>query len=445
MEDELIKQWEKFQLTKEEETVVGDDFSNGDDVDVKVQLDLSLVGKLWTIKPFNIEAMKKTLMNVWRLRDNIAIRMVETNLFVFQIFNEDDKRRVMEGRPWFFYDKILILKEMCGDEQPSEVQFTHPPMWIRLRDVPFNKCSTAIMKEIGEFQGGFLDFDDSDPIGWGECMRIKILVDINKLLQRGMRLATGQNSSRWIDIQYEPLADFCVFCGMLDHTDREWQQKERTKDEEEVVYQYGPWLRASPWKQTCGPSMLREKEAKWMSDLKMNKGSRTPLYSDPNVIKLRPPGVAQKILFSAQSPTSNDSIPRVRESQLVPMMNKSNTGLVLRAKGVTEGVENEGMGESNEGVVGKGNNEGEKGIILPLNDNGREDIVMGGGNKEIFSDSLDDRCLESRGIAHTLTRRCPTKLKKWTKKIENNSKSDRMMPMETDIPDGSGGGKEIWE
>ncbi|KAL2941943.1 Proline/serine-rich coiled-coil protein 1 [Bienertia sinuspersici] len=42
-------------------------------------------------------------------------------------------------------------------------------------------------------------------------MRIKVMVDIRNPLRRGMRVATNPNSSKWVDVKYERLGDFCYF------------------------------------------------------------------------------------------------------------------------------------------------------------------------------------------------------------------------------------------
>ncbi|XP_021731508.1 uncharacterized protein LOC110698396 [Chenopodium quinoa] len=208
MGDDLVKDWEKLRLTDEEGVVLGGDCIEIVSDDTKAKINLTLVGKLGTVKPYNLEAMKRTLANVWRLKEKFAIRVVETNLFVFQFFCEDDKDRVLE--------------EVIGDEQASEIVFKQTPMWVRLLDVPLNKRSLEVMYDVGEFWGGgVIEVDDSDPLGWNDCMHIKVLVDINKPLRRGLFLATGQNKSRWVDIKYERLAEFCFFCGRLEHTEKE--------------------------------------------------------------------------------------------------------------------------------------------------------------------------------------------------------------------------------
>uniref|UniRef100_A0A803KPE0 Zinc knuckle CX2CX4HX4C domain-containing protein n=1 Tax=Chenopodium quinoa TaxID=63459 RepID=A0A803KPE0_CHEQI len=131
------------------------------------------------------------------------------------------------------------------------------------------------MYDVGEFLGGFIKLDDSDPLGWGECMRIKVLVDINKPFRSGLFLASGQNQSRWIDLKYERLADFCFFCGRLDHTEKECQYKEQAKEgDTKMAYQYGPWLRASPRKRIRVDMAERDFEKAWLDKLRLSTANK---------------------------------------------------------------------------------------------------------------------------------------------------------------------------
>lgn len=116
MDDDLVKDWGKLKLTEDENRVYGSNYDEDDDGASKTRIALSLVGKLLTKKPFDVEAIKRVLKNIWRLLDNVAIRMIEMNLFVFQFFDESNKERVMEGRPWAFDNQILFLQELKGDE-----------------------------------------------------------------------------------------------------------------------------------------------------------------------------------------------------------------------------------------------------------------------------------------------------------------------------------------
>lgn len=94
-----------------------------------------------------------------------------------------------------------------------------------------------------------MDYDDSDPLGWEEEMRIKALIEIDKPLRRGVTISTGRGLSKWVGVKYERIGDLCFFCGRLGHMDRECQFHNAVPTENNtIVYKYGPYLRASPTK-----------------------------------------------------------------------------------------------------------------------------------------------------------------------------------------------------
>ncbi|XP_021726128.1 uncharacterized protein LOC110693273 [Chenopodium quinoa] len=247
MADKLLNDFEKIKLTEEESKVIGERLIASEDEGTKNQIALSLVGKLLTSKHFNVEAMKRTLTSVWKLHNNVVIKMVESNLFVFQFFNDVDKEKLIDGSPWFFDGKLLLLKDIDGEEQPSEVVFQYVPMWVRLLDVPFSKRNRRNLTEIGDFLGIFLEIDETEPLGIGEFMRMKVMIDIDRPLRRGLFLVVGASASKWISLKYERLEDFCFFCGRLDHTEGTCSFKDEIRGEgDDIVYEYGPWLPTSP-------------------------------------------------------------------------------------------------------------------------------------------------------------------------------------------------------
>uniref|UniRef100_A0A803L0E4 DUF4283 domain-containing protein n=1 Tax=Chenopodium quinoa TaxID=63459 RepID=A0A803L0E4_CHEQI len=234
--------------------VIGADLGESEDGFSKAIVNLSLVGKLLTKKPYNVEAMKHALKNLWRLIDNVAIRMINTNFFIFQFFNEDDKNKVLEGR--------LLL------------------------NVPFGKRNYTFAEELG----GFLEFDDSDPLGWDEFIRVKVMINITKPLRRGIKISTGSSILKWVGFKYERLGTFVTFVGELGMCIKTASNKTRLMGKvwcSNMVLSWWPHF-------TKGPRLLwrRKRERKWFESFSSNKGSKRISYNDPKAIKLGPPSSA---------------------------------------------------------------------------------------------------------------------------------------------------------
>lgn len=125
----------------------------------------------------------------------------------------------------------------------------------------------SVAFDVGEFMGGFIEYDDSHPLGLEEEMHIKVMLDIGKPLRRGIKLSTGANSSKWVGIKYERLEDFCFFCGRIDHVERECKFPAVKKNgDDEMVY--GPYLRGSQKKRGKISGAQREKERILMNKFK---------------------------------------------------------------------------------------------------------------------------------------------------------------------------------
>ncbi|KAL2898417.1 Nonribosomal peptide synthetase ACTTS4 [Bienertia sinuspersici] len=101
------------------------------------------------------------------------------------------------------------------------------------------------------------------------------------LWRRGLKTATGNDSSKLVDIKYERLGNFCYFCGRLGHVDRDFccngGEEDNTKDVLNSVNE-------------C------EKEYKLLNKLKNGREERILNYDDPNILKLGPPSLARKSL-----------------------------------------------------------------------------------------------------------------------------------------------------
>lgn len=82
-------------LTEEEEEIVVCD-DEDDDV-VMEQIQHCLVRKMFTTKPFGVEAMKNTMRSAWRPTKGLVVREIENNLFIFQFLALVDKMRVLAG------------------------------------------------------------------------------------------------------------------------------------------------------------------------------------------------------------------------------------------------------------------------------------------------------------------------------------------------------------
>ncbi|KAL2903571.1 Endogenous retrovirus group K member 8 Gag polyprotein [Bienertia sinuspersici] len=146
--------------------------------------------------------------------------------------------------------------------------------------------------------GGFVEYDESDPLGLDNFIKMKLLIDIDKPHRRGLRISINPTTSKWVDIKYERSGDFCYYCGRLGHVDRNCDNINEVNDNaNEIVYRYGPWMRASPLKRNKMPKEETLKERMLLDKLKNKKVENPNKVGEANVTKLGPPSLARRAVF----------------------------------------------------------------------------------------------------------------------------------------------------
>ncbi|KAL2907049.1 Gag polyprotein [Bienertia sinuspersici] len=264
MAEELVEGWKKFKLTEEEDEEIDLDVLPDDEM--QTQIELALVGKLFTNSSFNIEAMKNVLRASWKPIKGMTVREIDKNLFVFQFFNHLDKEKVINQSPWAFDNHLLLLREISGREQPKDLSFDSVDFWVRVYNVPFAKRSKSLASTIGNKMGNFLEYDDSDISGWSKFMRIRVRMNVLKPLPRGVTMRI-RGEKIWVDFWFERLPGFCLICGQLGHIARECEDFDKDIPENELPY--GSWLRASPLRmRPRSGGMHRDHENKLFQDLR---------------------------------------------------------------------------------------------------------------------------------------------------------------------------------
>jgi hypothetical protein len=192
----------------------------------------------------NREAFKTVLSQLWRTTRRVLFKEVQEKLWLFEFADENDKRRVLEGRPWSFDKQLIVINEFQGGVSPSLMDFRYSPFWIQVHDMPLLCMTKGVGAKIGQSLGKLEDVDVAgDGVGWGRSLTIRVTIDITQPLDRGRALIL-EGKSHWVSFQYEKLPTFCYRCGRIvhDHLGCPKRQQQRFSDTEER--QWGPWLRA---------------------------------------------------------------------------------------------------------------------------------------------------------------------------------------------------------
>lgn len=192
MTEEIINKVSNLKITEVEDQLIAFDDAGGDDNNS--DLELSLVGKVLIVRTYNFEALKRTLNQVWAISNGALFCSIDQNL--------------------------VLLNEIDPEVQPSNINLTFCPFWVRLYNMPMGFRSDRHVRAVGRSMGEVLEVE-SDGSRWDKSARIRILLDVTKPLRRVQRIALKNGESTLVELKYERLPTFCYVCDTIGHIERD--------------------------------------------------------------------------------------------------------------------------------------------------------------------------------------------------------------------------------
>lgn len=251
---------------------------------------LCVVARFLSDGHVDFPAMQQTLAALWKPGMGVYIKDMEPNLFLFQFYHEVDVRRVMEGCPWSFNRRALLMRRLKEGENPRSVELNTMDLWVQVYDLKVGCMSEKILTEVGNNIGKFVS---SCPTNfhevWREYLRVRVTIDVTKPLKRRMKIKKAADDWYWINFKYENVPTFCFICGLLGHSEK-FCGRLFVTPEADIVKPYGSWLRAPFRKQVkpIGEKWLRNglnsggRNSEFQPQFGGGSSSQDPHVSPPN-------------------------------------------------------------------------------------------------------------------------------------------------------------------
>jgi len=224
-----------------------------DTVDLRLKRERCLVGRLLTERRIQKDAFRVLMSKLWRTMGSVLFKEIDENLWLFEFASESDKRRVTEGRPWLFDRSFLVLRDVDELTPPNQMDFHLSPIWVQVHDMPLTCMNRAVGNQIRGSLGSVLEVDvTGDGVGWGRFLRIQVVIDLTKPLDRGRALIM-QGKSLWVTFRYEKLPSFCHHCGRIFHGAYVCDKRQGYRlNEDGGGKQWGLWMRAAEYRDRRG-------------------------------------------------------------------------------------------------------------------------------------------------------------------------------------------------
>ena len=130
MEQEVLNNFQKLQLTKEEaDDIVITSITRAELLE---ECSLSLFRCLLTDCQQNQRAFKNTLKTAWKMGSDLRIMEVGNNVFQFKFGSVCQLEWVERSGPWNFDNNLLLLCRWRKGLTASNILFTYAPFWVQV-------------------------------------------------------------------------------------------------------------------------------------------------------------------------------------------------------------------------------------------------------------------------------------------------------------------------
>uniref|UniRef100_A0A2N9ETE5 Reverse transcriptase domain-containing protein n=1 Tax=Fagus sylvatica TaxID=28930 RepID=A0A2N9ETE5_FAGSY len=237
--EEIDSMWKRLSLNE----IEGERFNLGSSTQVASH---SLAAKFFTRRVINVEAVTRTFKLLWRTERGFSARDMGDNILLFEFEDEADMERVLFSEPWSYDKYLMAFNKVVEDVEIGNVVFDKVAFWVQIHNLPIlslkKEVARALCCGIGEVMN---TTETEEELGGGRVMRLRVRIDITKPLCRGRKIGLANGKEGWAAFKYERLPNFCYWCGLVTHSEKDcgvWLRNRNSLGKKDQGY--GAWMKA---------------------------------------------------------------------------------------------------------------------------------------------------------------------------------------------------------
>ncbi|MBA0876499.1 hypothetical protein Goshw_005146 [Gossypium schwendimanii] len=142
----------------------------------------------------------------------LAEELIQLSVKASMVEPKEDLETILEGQPWLFRKSLVIFDRLTKPVERSQISLVSSPFWIKIGPCLPEFDKKDLLHGIGVTFGGVLRSEIN-----GEFCRLRVNLNVQKSLRRGIFVLRSNGSKYWLPFKYEKLPKFCFGCGLMGH------------------------------------------------------------------------------------------------------------------------------------------------------------------------------------------------------------------------------------